>query len=276
MGYIYKVVNNKNGKVYIGQTKRTVSWRWYHHCVSAVNPNAKDYECLLHKAIRKYGEESFSVEAVESVPAEQLNERELYWINYYDSYNSGYNMTLGGGGFLKCTDEELLDAWNAGYTCTEIAKILKIGINIGTVGKRLAALGIGEEEIDSRKRQAVSKKVSKPIYQYTCDGDFVAEFSSAAEAAKAYGFDRRLLSDKGSKCVNGFQWRKYKVEKIPAVSKRTHTVKIGKYDLKSGQLLKTYETILEATEENGLSYSAISNCLSGRSKSCGGFLWKRI
>ena len=36
------------------------------------------------------------IQLLEECPIEQLNDREIYWINYYDSYNNGYNLTLGG------------------------------------------------------------------------------------------------------------------------------------------------------------------------------------
>ena len=50
MGYIYKITNLINNKIYIGQTIRDVQIRWKEHLRS------KD-EAPIHKAIRKYGKE---------------------------------------------------------------------------------------------------------------------------------------------------------------------------------------------------------------------------
>ena len=46
--------------------------------------------------MRKYGIENFTFSVIEECSQEQLNEREIYWIEYYDTYKNGYNSTLGG------------------------------------------------------------------------------------------------------------------------------------------------------------------------------------
>ena len=50
----------------------------------------------IHKAIAKYGKENFTLEVKEETEGDLLNEREMYWIQYYDSYKNGYNSTIGG------------------------------------------------------------------------------------------------------------------------------------------------------------------------------------
>ena len=50
----------------------------------------------IKRAILKYGKENFSIEILEECPKELLNDREKYYIKLYNSYNSGYNSTLGG------------------------------------------------------------------------------------------------------------------------------------------------------------------------------------
>ena len=93
MGYIYKISNSINDKLYIGKTCTTLSNRWSHH----ISDYTK-YDWHLYRAMRKYGIENFSIELVEECEDNKLNEQEQYWINYYNSYNNGYNMTLGGEG----------------------------------------------------------------------------------------------------------------------------------------------------------------------------------
>ena len=91
MGFIYKITNKMNGKNYIGQTTRAIEQRWKEHL-----REKNDYP--IHKAIKKYGESNFTVTMIEECTNEKLNEREIYWIKYYDSYNGhkGYNATRGG------------------------------------------------------------------------------------------------------------------------------------------------------------------------------------
>ena len=87
---IYKVTNKINGKVYIGQSV-DIGRRWCEHM------NAKD-DIYFHKAIQKYGVENFEWEVIEQCKKKDLDEREIYWIEYYDSFNKGYNCTKGGDG----------------------------------------------------------------------------------------------------------------------------------------------------------------------------------
>ena len=50
----------------------------------------------IHKAIHKYGIENFEFSIVEECDKSLLDDRECYWIRFYDSYNNGYNATIGG------------------------------------------------------------------------------------------------------------------------------------------------------------------------------------
>lgn len=59
----------------------------------------------LYRAFNRYGIQNFSIEQIEECDNSLLNEREVYWIKYYDSFNNGYNMTLGGDGRTLITPE---------------------------------------------------------------------------------------------------------------------------------------------------------------------------
>lgn len=103
---IYKIVNLVNGKVYIGQTIRTIESRFARHLNDAKNnPNT---HLKLHRAINKYGSDKFTIEKIdEATTQEELNEKERYWIKEYDSMNNGYNLTEGGegGNTYRCRTE---------------------------------------------------------------------------------------------------------------------------------------------------------------------------
>ena len=92
MGKIYKVTNNINKKIYIGQTIQDENIRWNHHIREALNGS----DTKFHRALRKYGKDGFIWEVIEEVDNDKLNEREIYWISYYNSYKQGYNSTTGG------------------------------------------------------------------------------------------------------------------------------------------------------------------------------------
>ena len=94
---IYKFENLVNGKKYIGQSIN-IERRYKDHIVRAKNnfPSNSEYNSAFHKALRKYGISSFSFEILEECGKAQLNQKEIYWIKYFDSYANGYNETSGG------------------------------------------------------------------------------------------------------------------------------------------------------------------------------------
>lgn len=109
---IYKITNLINGKCYIGQSIN-IEKRWKNHQITLTNPNDEAYDYPLYRAMRKYGQENFSWEILEECQESLLNEREIYWISHYDSFNSGYNQTAGGDSLspkmkgAKLTEEEV-------------------------------------------------------------------------------------------------------------------------------------------------------------------------
>ena len=92
---IYKITNNINGNSYIGQSV-DILLRFDSHKQRYLQENGKEYDKVLYKAFRKYGIKNFSFEVLEECEPSMLNEREIYWIQYYDTYNHGYNATPGG------------------------------------------------------------------------------------------------------------------------------------------------------------------------------------
>jgi group I intron endonuclease len=92
---IYKITNKINGKAYIGQSTN-IKRRWNVHKNASVNPNGKCYEYPLYRAMRKYGLDNFTFEVVEECKKSELNEREIFYIQKYNTYADGYNQDNGG------------------------------------------------------------------------------------------------------------------------------------------------------------------------------------
>jgi len=89
---IYIIKNTINNKIYIGQAKNTKE-RFQGHCKPSAAHRDND---LVAKAIQKYGKEYFYYEILES-QIENYNEKEKYWIKYYNSLvPNGYNISEGG------------------------------------------------------------------------------------------------------------------------------------------------------------------------------------
>lgn len=95
MGYIYKITNQENGKMYVGKTERTPKERFQEHIKKAkLHTNRYLYDAMNH-----YGYENFVIETLEECEINQLNEREIYWISFLNTLTpNGYNMTNGGDG----------------------------------------------------------------------------------------------------------------------------------------------------------------------------------
>jgi group I intron endonuclease len=104
---IYKVTNLSNGKVYIGKTTLTLNKRKARHYASA----NRGSETNFHRALRVYSTECFRWEILSKANDEtELNKLEVKYINEYNSYKNGYNMTEGGtGGFTYKKGTEMYE-----------------------------------------------------------------------------------------------------------------------------------------------------------------------
>lgn len=141
--WIYKITNIQNNKIYIGQTIRPVEQRFHRHINDALN-NILDTH--FARAIRKYGKDSFVVEIIDTAQTQdELNQKERYWIQYYNSVQEGYNETdaiskCGGNTYQSKTEEEM-------ETIKEKIRQTKIGAK-NPMAKKIKRTNIITGEID--------------------------------------------------------------------------------------------------------------------------------
>ena len=90
---IYKITNKINNHSYIGQSIH-IEKRWNEHQTEY----NWERECRkpLYLAFQKYGLENFTFEVLEECEPQDLNNKEKYYIEYYNTYKDGYNQTTGG------------------------------------------------------------------------------------------------------------------------------------------------------------------------------------
>ena len=94
--YAYKK-KSINKIVYVGQTVNLEFRHQQHIKYDPFNINNREYNYPLSRGIRKYGEDEYELIILEdNISQEKLNDREKYWIQYYDTYFNGYNQTIGG------------------------------------------------------------------------------------------------------------------------------------------------------------------------------------
>lgn len=131
VGLIYKATDNKLNKSYIGQTLTTLENRKKQHLKNAFNKNDKTYFTMFYKMLRILGKDSFTWEILENyIPQEKLNEKEIYYINKYDTYENGYNEGPGG----QLTHSSILTESQV----LEIIKLLKTNITLKSIAEKFS------------------------------------------------------------------------------------------------------------------------------------------
>lgn len=96
--YIYRYRNKITNNSYIGKTNN-IERRKREHLSAAFNPNNPYYHSLWPSKLRQYGVDNFEFSILEETDSEHFEEREKYWIAYFNSYNgAGYNLTCGWEG----------------------------------------------------------------------------------------------------------------------------------------------------------------------------------
>ena len=176
MAFIYKITNDINQKIYIGKTEKAIEKRFKEHC--------RDYkrkQCEkrpLYAAMKKYGTEHFHVELVEET--DNPEEREQYWIKFYNSYGStGYNATMGGDGKKYIDVNKLIEAYNRLGTIRAVSE--ETGHSNYHIGILLKQAGIQVATAQELNKEKCSKKVAQ------CDKkthEQLKTFNSLADAAR--------------------------------------------------------------------------------------------
>ncbi|MBR3231363.1 MAG: GIY-YIG nuclease family protein [Lachnospiraceae bacterium] len=180
---IYCIENKENGRAYIGQSV-DIKKRWaQHRCDLRAGRHDNEH---LQRAWEKYGEECFSFSIVEEVEPEMLNLAEEMWIQIFDAYDHGYNMTLGGEATRGHTP------WNKGKRRSErVRKILSESAKKRT-GEKNAFYG---KKHSTATRAKISAYRSDPVM----DPETGTLYPSAKYADLVYGG----RSSNVSKVLNG-------------------------------------------------------------------------
>lgn len=270
MGYIYKISNTVNNRVYIGQTVFSTEERWKQHISASFDTGFRG-DNLLYRAMRKHGRDKFHIETIEKVEDNKLSERETYWIKYYDSYNNGYNMTLGGEGAILYDIDTFLKLWNEGYAVHEIANM--VGCCRATVSRRLQTVvpnfielshqrGYEKPREDYKNRDEIIKRMWEEGKSGTEIKEFLGvDISTIKRHLKRFG----NFSEKEFKKRNGkFQGQRQKTQ-----------VPIRQLSLE-GKEIATFPSMSEAARSIG-DTSMVSNirkCLIGKIKTAYGYKWQ--
>ena len=216
MGYIYKITNQINQKVYIGKILETIQSRWSDH-----RRDYKKSRCEtrpLYDAMNKYGIENFTIEEIEKCDDEILSEREKFWIEKYNSYigsinSNGYNATLGGDGKAYITSdlkENIIQLYKKYQNIRLVAEELHICYD--TVSKILHNNNITTPNVIINKVQAIDPKTNNIIETFQNQSEAARwlqgqKLTSSSDYTKvSYIIGRAIRERKGF--AYGYKWIK--------------------------------------------------------------------
>ena len=292
---IYKITNLVNGKCYIGQSV-DIEDRWLKHKTSAFDSNRKEYEYPIYRAIRKYGIDNFSFDVVEKCEEDDLNQLEIYYIDYFQShfYKNGYNLTNGGdGGRLgsHIFQYDFSGNFISEYTSIRSAS-RKTGIDHASIGRALNGtnqsagnfLWTFSKDVNIR---SMVEKLSNLNYSngtkddwiidvYDLNGNFIDTFNNSAEASEYFNIPRGSIS----KCIRGIIYTSHNLQFVkhgeqPSKScKKSHSARPTLQYSMDGKLIARYNSATEIKKILGFDNSSISKCCNGKVESAYGYIWR--
>ena len=268
---IYKITNLVNNKIYIGQSIN-IKRRFEEHHYKPFYQKGDEYNIPLYRAIRKYGVDNFNFEVIEECLPEELNDKEQYWIQYYNSYiqnNCGYNLTYGGDGRATILHEKILNLWDNKKSISVIAKELEI-CKASVINHLEGYINYSSDE--AKKRGYELLKTDKKVKLYDLKLNLLNSFNNPEEAAKSLNVTvdsiKNCCQHRTHSCKGYILcWEN---ETPNLITKRK---KVLQFDL-NGELIQSYIGVNEAARQTQIDSANISRCCNGKAKTAGGYVWK--
>jgi group I intron endonuclease len=213
MGYIYKIQNNINNKIYIGQTTKNLELRWKQHL--SIKSNCR----YLKKALNKYGIENFKFKLICITFDDYLDDMEIKYIVQYNCLvPNGYNLRLGGnyGKHNENTKYKISETLKTKYKNGMVSQKPQLGkphnektkkkISNTLKGRRLPQETINKIVLTQRNKRNIK------VIQFDIQGNILNSFNSLKEASEYIGTGKGNISNccnGRTKTVKGYVW-KYK------------------------------------------------------------------
>ena len=283
VGIIYGWYCIPADKWYIGQTIHPLA-RFKTHIDCTINKKDNN---RFHNALRKYGLENWVYCVLEdNILRENLNMKEQEWVEYYDSFYDGYNMTAGGGQTIFC--EEIKNKISIALTGRHLSEEHKENISKGNKGhitspetkKKLSEQKMGNKNpfygkpgpnkgkkfsIEWKKKLSESHK-GRDVWNKGKTGIYSEEtrrkMSESIKGRHHTEETRRKMSESRKGRPSPFKGKTSPKRK-----------KVLKYDL-NGNFIKEYTSMTEAAKENPKCGKNISAVCQGKRRQAGGFIWK--
>ena len=291
--FIYCWENLINNKKYIGQTTQGQKRLYDEISGHGIGP-------LFKNAIKKYQKDAFICYILEYCPLEQLNEREIYWIKYFNSAdrNYGYNIASGGFNFHKIlsipiekrdiNSNEIIAIYYSLYDAAQ--EFINRDVYINRIEDNIRKALCGDLLTAYRYKwtyqghQLDINKQWQRVAQYDLQGNFIKEYANIKIAAESNNINYKNLWSsikRNNICLQcgGYMWRKIMDWEEPLESIAPYInqlpYKIVEYDL-NDNIIEEFVSIQEASEKSGDSRTRISLCCNGHQESTHKHKWKKI
>lgn len=286
---IYKIENLLNSKIYIGQSI-DIFFRWKTHCY---NYNSNKV-LAIDKAIHKYGKENFSFQIIELCSQEQLNNKEIYYIEKFNTYfGNGYNCTQGGqdcghNSLKKKVVQTIIEtgetiifnsiadaAREYGIDPTNISRVCN-GLNYSSCNSFWNFIDENGNKIPTNRKLKNIKRVCCKNYKEK------KIFNSIKDASQFLSINRDKLSNmlyQGTVEINNYSVY-FCDENGDVISTNPFRQKSTQKHIKSTDLLtgeiNYYESAAEAARILNIDNSAIRKCCNGKLKKYKNKIWEDI
>lgn len=244
-GSIYVVINRINNKKYVGQTIQTVESRFKQHLWGSGCPK-------FHNAIKHYGKKNFIIRTLKVIVCnsskvlyKQLDYWERFYISYYNTIESGYNLMSGGQGECRKMSEETRKKMSlshigkpSGMLGKKLSTETKQKLSERFSGKNNPMYGIPSPMTGKKHSDEIRKKISNKLMGHTVSEDCRKKISEANTGRTAW-----------------------------------NAKPVVQYDL-NGNLIREFESASSAAKSFGSKYSHITDVCNGLRRSCFGYIWK--
>jgi group I intron endonuclease len=256
-GHIYCIVCLATDKWYFGQTVKTVDKRFAVHLHNA----RKGLDYKLYRAIRKYGEENFTVEEVVAVSAPtkkelkaKLDFLERHFIQRYDTRKNGYNMTDGGDGQLGFVYSEISKRKMSEAACRRC-------LDENWKDKQARTMKRQWADVKFQKlRSIVAKKVMS-------DPDFQKKLGRSRRGISFTTEHKERISKAVSGERNGMFGKKHTPDVLKAISKQVMQLSLN------GELIKVWISFAEIKRKLRLGKKCLKKHILNN-EPYKGYLWK--
>jgi group I intron endonuclease len=208
MGYIYKIINKIDKKIYVGQTIGDLERRWKTHLNTGSNCR------YLKSAINKYGVDNFDFKLVCITFDNLLDNMEIKYIEQYNCLvPNGYNLRLGGnsGRHNAETKQKISETLKQRYDNGLIHSKPQLGKPHSEIHKKkLSEANKGKRRSQETINKMILSRRKNKIIQFDILGNRLNSFDSCKEAGEYIGTTKaniNLACNGKRKTAKGYVWK---------------------------------------------------------------------